>query len=72
MSIFFSWGSFLFFLTPYLGRIINIDFLFIYSIVYILFVGALMLIYLISLVVLIPGWQRRINAFLFLLLFIIF
>jgi hypothetical protein len=51
MSIFFSWGSLLFFLTPYLERIINLDFLFIHSIVFFLFIGALELIYLISLVV---------------------
>ena len=59
MSIFFSWGSFLFFLLPYLARIINLDFLFIYSIVFFLFIGALELIYLISLVVINSRLARK-------------
>lgn len=63
MSIFFSWGSFLFFLLPYLGRIIKLDFLFIYSIVFFLFIGALELIYLISLVVINSRLARKNKGF---------
>lgn len=63
MSIFFSWGSFLFFLLPYLARIINLDFLFIYSIVFFLFIGALELIYLISLVVINSRLARKNTGF---------
>lgn len=63
MSFFFSWGSFLFFLLPYLARIINLDFLFIYSIVFFLFIGALELIYLISLVVINSRLEKKNKRF---------
>lgn len=59
MSFFFSWGSFLFFLLPYLERIINLDILFIHSIIFFLFIGALELIYLISLVVINSRLARK-------------